>query len=128
MNPYKESANMILCKADKVLQKQHEEEKGMENLLADIAVVFNIDLALIKDGETMHMCAVVRKIFYYIGHTKHNYPYKIMSKIAGRIDHSHVSYHIKRVKNFLMVKDPDFIVLWNHYLENSKLYTKKDFL
>lgn len=121
------SANLILCVADKELQKQKEEEKSMEVLLADVASVFNIDLVLIKEGETMHMCAVVRKIFYYIGHTKHNYPYKVMAKVAGRLDHSHVSYHIKRVKNFLKVKDPDFIVLWDHYLENSKLYSKKDF-
>lgn len=128
MKPSNPSTNMILCIADKEVQAQREKEKEMEELLADVAGVFKIDLTLIKGGETKHMCAVVRKIFYYIGHEKFNYPYKKMAIAAGRIDHAHCSYHIKRVRNFLKVGDPGFKVLWEHYLEYSKFFTKNDFL
>lgn len=107
--------------------QKDEETKRLEIIIADVARVFKVDMDLIKGGDTQHLCALVRKIFYYVSKAKGKYSYEAMAKVAGRKNHSHCIYHVRRVKGFLKVKDPDFIVLWEHYLKNSNLYTKKDF-
>jgi chromosomal replication initiation ATPase DnaA len=111
----------------KTQKKKDEEIKYLEGLITDIARVFNVDLELIKEGDTKGMCALVRKIFYYIGKTKGNYPYVAMALVAGRISHTACIHHFRQVTDFIKDKDPDFMVLWEHYLENSDLFTKKDF-
>lgn len=125
---------MILCMADKKLQKQRDKEEErdtresiLNGLLSDVADAFNLDLAIVKAGISQDIVVLVRRIFYYIARQQTEYSYKAMVNVAGKKDHASCIYHIKKVRKYFKEKDPDFTALWNHYLNGSKLFTKKDF-
>lgn len=116
-----------MCPRPKTQKQIDEEVQCLESLIVDVASVFNVDLELIKEGNSKGMCVLVCKIYYYIGKTKGDYSYAAMAMVAGRLNHTSSRHQFIKVKHFLKVKDPEFIVLWEHYLKNSNLFTKKDF-
>lgn len=109
------------------LEAQLKMKSYLEGLLVDIASAFKVEVSDILKGDRHGGPVTVRRIFYYIAKIKGGYGYKAMARAAGRTDHAACIYHIRKVKGYLKVQDPDFLTLWNHYLENSKIYTKKDF-
>jgi chromosomal replication initiation ATPase DnaA len=120
-------ANEKESRRRKVLFEREKKKNYLSELLVDIANVFEVDLQEVLTGDSHGGPVMVRKIFYYISRKKGDYGYKAMAKAAGRTDHATCIYHIRKVEAYLKVKDPDFLALWDHYLANSKIYTKNDF-
>jgi chromosomal replication initiation ATPase DnaA len=114
-------------KKDKEEAARLKKIADLNKLLADIAQAFKVDIDLIKSGDQQSLIVTVRKIFYYIGHFKMGATYESMVQIVGKTNHTSCLYHIRRVHVWLKAKDKKFIPIWNHYLENSNIYTKKDF-
>lgn len=130
----KPSMNMLLSIAEQKLQKKKEAEELpciresiLTNLLVDVADAFNVPLKIVKAGDQQQLTVLVRAIFYYIARYKTDYGLKSLAKTAGRKDHAGCIAQLKKVQAFMHYKEPEFISLWNHYLNNSKLFTSKDF-
>jgi len=121
---------LAIKKLERKKQKEIEHRelnKYLDDLLADIAGVFKVDLDILKSGDRQELTVLVRQFFYFIARTKKNCKYKLLTDKMRRVDHSSAIHLIKKTRAQFYVKDPDFIDLWNHYLDNSKLYNQKDF-
>lgn len=111
----------------KVEAERAKKAADLSRLLSDIAKAFKVDVDHVKGGDQQQLIVTVRKIFYFIGRTKMDATYNAMTQIVGRQSHRGSIYHIRKVREWLKDNDKEFVTLWNHYLENSKLYTQKDF-
>jgi len=121
---------LALKKLKKKEQQEVErklEEKYMADLLNDIANVFEVNVSMIKNGDKQQLTVLVRQIFCYIARKKKNCQHTHMAPVIGRQNHSTCIHLIKKVEALFAIRDSDFIDLWNHYLQNSKIYTPNDF-
>lgn len=114
-------------KKDQIERARLKKISDLNKLLADIAQTFKVDIDLIKSGDQQSLVVTVRKIFYYVGRTKHDATYESMVRMTGKSSHRDCIYHIRRINNWLKTGDVKFLAIWKHYLENSTIYTKKDF-
>jgi chromosomal replication initiation ATPase DnaA len=136
-----ENANLSLVSVEMVLYLMDQKElrqkyaddveimcEGLlKGLLIDIGNVFNVPLETIQSGDYSRLTVLVRSIYYHIARAKTHYGIVLISKMAGRKDHSDCVHHTRKVIGYLKVGDPEFLSAWNHYLTSSKLFTKKDF-
>jgi chromosomal replication initiation ATPase DnaA len=134
MRTPKLSINMALCMAEEKRRKQKEAEElpfiregVLTELLLDIADVFEVPLKTIQSGDRQDLTVLVRSFFYFIARAKTDYSLLALAKIAGRKDHASVINRLQKVDAFFKGKNAEFLALWDHYLTNSKLFTKKDF-
>lgn len=111
-------------KRQKLLMNQ---KSALPAVLKDICQVFNVDIVKVIEGDQHEGPELCRDFFSFICRRKTKSSFLTIAKQMGCINHSSAFYHHKKVKGFLKIKDPDFMPYWNYYLENSKLFTKKDF-
>lgn len=120
--------------ATKRLERKKQKEiehlelnKYLDDLLEDVAGVFEVDMEVIKSGDRQELTVLVRQIFYYVARVKKNCQYKLMADKAGRTEHTSSIHLFKKTKAQFEVSDSDFLEMWKHYLDNSKLYNQNDF-
>jgi len=102
-------------------------EGVLMGLLIDIADVFNVPVATIQSGDRQDLTVFVRSVFYHVARAKTHYGVIILAKTAGRDNHTSCVHHARKVSRYFREREPEFLALWNYYLSNSKLFTKKDF-
>jgi chromosomal replication initiation ATPase DnaA len=123
-------AYLALKKQEKKKQEEVDrklEEIYMNDLLNDIADVFKVDIAFVKNGDKQQLTVLIRQFFCYIARKKKNCQHNHMAPVIGRQNHSTCIHLIKKTEALFAIRDSNFLDLWNHYLRNSKLYTPNDF-
>ena len=118
---------------EKIRKRKEAEEKPyiregvLTSLLIDVTSAFNVPLSTIQSGDRQELTVLCRTIFYQIARIKTDYGLLHLAKTAGRRNHTSVFHRLRIANGLLKDKDAELLTLWNHYLSNSKLFTKKDF-
>jgi hypothetical protein len=128
------SVEMVLYLAEeKDMRKRYDKESAamregiLMGLLIDIADVFNVPIKTIQSGDRQDLTVFVRSVFYHVARAKTHYKINSLIRITGRNHHAACVHHARKVKRYFRDREPEFLALWDHYLLNSKLFTKKDF-
>jgi chromosomal replication initiation ATPase DnaA len=131
--PYKCSIDALVEIAIADKKKRDEAEKirkaglPLEAILRDVCEVFEVDYERVTTKGRQGERVLVRKIYCFVARIKTPKSYKDIAKLIGGLDHTTSLHHINCVKGYLRVKEPKFLMFWEQYLENSKLFTPNDF-
>lgn len=103
-------------------------ESILMNLLVDVTDVFDVPLKTTLSPDRQHLAVLVRSIYYLVSRIKTDYGLVPIGDVVGGRDHTGVIFHLNKVQGYLNDSDAEFLVLWNYYLNNSKLFTPNDFV
>lgn len=117
------------------LASQHKKDKEFlekgkhspEKILEDICEVFEKSIDVVISKKREREIVRCRQILCYIARTKTVYSYKSIGQAIGGRDHTTVIHSLQAIQDLFDSKDSNFLLSWDHYLDNSKLFTKADF-
>lgn len=129
MLPYKSSAFALVDIS--LREKEMRAEKGkslsLDAILTDVCVSLSEKIEDVQSSKRTAALAKCRKVYCFVSRMKTPCTFKRIAAMIGGRDHTTAIHHVNEVKGFLKVKDPEFMMVWDLYLENSKLFNRNDF-
>jgi chromosomal replication initiation ATPase DnaA len=108
------------------LHNKQKKRKSLSGIFYDVCYALGQEVEKVRAGSTKEL-SLCKKIFCYVARKKTRRHLVHIATEMGVADHTTVRHHVLRVKGFLKVKDPGFMEAWDKYLDNSRLFTRKDF-
>jgi chromosomal replication initiator protein len=100
----------------------------LDEILRDVCNSFNMPIQTVKAQNRKREAVVCRQIYCYVSRLVTPHTFKTIGLHMGGRDHTTAIHANDMVKQFLEVKEPDFLKEWEQYITNSKLFKIEDFV
>lgn len=98
----------------------------LEEILHDVCTVQGQKINEVMSVSRRLELVICKRLFYFIARRKTHHSTKYIGRFMNS-DHTTVLHHSQTVTDYLKVKEPKWMIIWEHYLQNSKLFNKNDF-
>lgn len=123
------------CEIDQVLPKAEQVDYSpivkkvyaLDVILVDVCAALDEPVAVVISKSRKREHVACRMIYCHVAKEKTGKTHVLISALIGDRDHTTVTHSLQAVKDFLDVKDPQFMAHWNKYLQNSTLFNQYDF-
>lgn len=95
-------------------------------ILEDVCQVFGYEIERVRGKRRSEGLVLCRRFYCYLCCMKTKFSLN-ETALELKCHHASVIYHRDVVKNFLQVKDSEFMVHWQYFIHNSKLFVENDF-
>lgn len=100
---------------------------SIEEILLDLSEALSCPVTEIKSKSRKRELVLVRQIYFYVCRKKTKETLKITGQFIGDRDHTTVIHSAQVIEDLIQTNNEQFILYWNKYISNSKLFTENDF-
>lgn len=111
------------CFKKQTRRRRHTKGPELEEILADIAMIFEKDVNEIKKKCMRSDLVLCRRIYCYVACIITNAPFPAIGRLINK-DHTNVTYHREEAKNKIRDNNPDIIFDWFDYTNGSELWNE----
>jgi chromosomal replication initiation ATPase DnaA len=101
---------------------QKPKELSLAEIFEDCCMIFNQKPEVVNTTCRKGDLVSIRRIFCYVSYKISKYNLREIGEFLNCMDHTSVIHNRNKVIGFLKVQDPKFIVQWQFYTSNSRIW------
>lgn len=103
-----------------------KEKCGLQDIFYEVCDIFDKKPHVVRSKNRSTDVVMCRYIVSYVTHMTSGITMHKISLFLGYNDHTSVATSIKKVNNWISVKDGSFMRYWNLYISKSEIWKRYD--